>query len=62
MPNFDPHAIARMEAALVKSNSKWGSFFDDNRIEPFVVYYEDLAANYPGAIRSVLKWLGAPNP
>jgi LPS sulfotransferase NodH len=61
-PEFDPHAIERMESGLVEGDSKWRSFFDDNRIEPFVVHYEDLAADYPGVIQGVLKWLGAPNP
>jgi hypothetical protein len=42
------------------NDSKWQSFFDDNGIAPFVITYEDLIADYAGAIRCVLKWLGAP--
>lgn len=58
---FDPQAIARREAILTGHDAKWQSLFHDNRIEPLVVYYEDLVADYPGAIRGVLKWLGAPD-
>jgi LPS sulfotransferase NodH len=59
-PKFDPQEIARLEAILSVNDSKWQSFFDDNGIAPFVITYEDLIADYAGAIRGVLKWLGAP--
>jgi LPS sulfotransferase NodH len=59
-PEFDPHAIARMEAALVEYDSKWQSYFRDNKIVPFVVHYENLVADYTGTIVRVLKWLGIP--
>jgi LPS sulfotransferase NodH len=61
-PAFDLHAIARMESALTTSDSRWQSYFQDNGIEPFVVYYEDLAADYVAVVQAVLKWLGAPDP
>jgi LPS sulfotransferase NodH len=60
-PEFDPKAIARLEAALARDDAKWQSLFHDIRIVPFVITYEDLAADYSRAIRSVLKWLGAPD-
>jgi LPS sulfotransferase NodH len=60
-PEFDPNAIARMEAALVENDSKWRSFFQDNGSNSFVVHYEDLVDDYQGTIVSVLKWLGVPN-
>jgi LPS sulfotransferase NodH len=59
-PAFDPHVVAGIEAVLVKRDSEWQSYFGDNNIAPFVVYYEDLAADYQGTIASVLKWLGVP--
>jgi hypothetical protein len=51
-----------VEAALVEYDSKWQSYFQENSISPFVVYYEDLAADYPRMLLGVLKWLGVPNP
>jgi LPS sulfotransferase NodH len=60
-PEFDPHAIARMERYLAQADVGWQALFHDNRIEPLVIHYEDLACDYTGAIRSTLKWLGTPN-
>ena len=58
---FDAHAIARIQAALTENDFRWQACFQENEITPFVVYYEDLAADYLGVIRSVLKWLRIPN-
>jgi LPS sulfotransferase NodH len=60
-PEYDAPAIARMEATLSRSDAKWRSYFQQTRIEPFAVAYEDLVADYPNIIRSVLTWLGLPN-
>jgi LPS sulfotransferase NodH len=60
-PEFDPRAIARTEAILLNNDSKWQAFFRANGMSPFVLYYEDLMADYPGAIRSILNWLGVPD-
>jgi LPS sulfotransferase NodH len=57
-PTFDPHAIARMERLFTENDAKWQGFFEENRIRPLVVYYEDLASDYSGTIASVLEWLG----
>ena len=35
--------------------------FSGHEIASFAVHYEDLAADYSGVIRSVLKWLGTPD-
>jgi LPS sulfotransferase NodH len=58
---FDAHAIASLEQALTGNDAKWQSYFQDNKIVPFVVHYEDLVSDYRGTIASVLKWLGIPN-
>jgi LPS sulfotransferase NodH len=57
-PMFDPHAIARCEAVLRRDDARWSRFFRANGIEPLVVHYEDLAADYVGSIRKVIQWLG----
>jgi LPS sulfotransferase NodH len=59
-PAFDPAAIARLEQVLVENDAKWQAYFDDNRIDPLVIHYEDLAADYRGTIVAVLRWLGIP--
>jgi LPS sulfotransferase NodH len=59
-PEFDPHAIARLEQLLVESDAKWRAYFEDNHVAPLVIHYEDLVSDYPGTILSVLKWLGVP--
>src|SRR5262249_14537649 len=57
-PKFDTHAIHRAERALTAPDSRWQAYFKDSAIEPLVVYYEDLVADYRGQITRVLKWLG----
>jgi LPS sulfotransferase NodH len=57
-PRFDPSAIARLERTLRDNDAGWRTFFEDNRIAPLVVYYEDLAGDYAGTIVRVLDWLG----
>jgi LPS sulfotransferase NodH len=60
-PDFDPHAIARLEQTLVENDFKWQSYFQNSNILPLIVEYEDLASDYRGNIVRVLKWLGVPN-
>jgi LPS sulfotransferase NodH len=57
---FDPQAIAAREKLLIKNDLGWQRFFEDSGIEPLVVTYEEVAADYPGTIRKVLGWLGIP--
>jgi len=60
-PAFDAHAIARMEAILSDKDREWQAFFRHAGIEPLVIQYEDLAADYAGTIVRALDWLGVPN-
>ncbi len=57
-PDFDPYALARLEHTLTENDLKWQAFFSDNGIVPLVVFYEDLASDYSGIVRRILKWLG----
>lgn len=57
-PVYDPHAIARLERVLLGHESRWKAFFEDNGLEPLVVHYEDVLADYEGQIHRVLTWLG----
>jgi LPS sulfotransferase NodH len=58
-PGFDPAAVLDLERQLAGHDESWQGFFRDNRITPLVVQYEDLAADYAGTVRGVLRWLGA---
>jgi LPS sulfotransferase NodH len=57
-PEFDAEAIARLEAEIVKFDRAWQTWFAENQITPFTVFYEDLADDYTRTIASVLEWLG----
>jgi LPS sulfotransferase NodH len=57
---FDPQAIARRELALIANDEKWRTYFTENKINPLVIHYEDLVADFTGNVTSVLVWLGVP--
>jgi LPS sulfotransferase NodH len=57
---FDLEAIAAQERLLEKNDLGWQRFFEECGIEPLVLAYEDLAADYTGTIVKVLNWLGIP--
>jgi LPS sulfotransferase NodH len=58
---FDAEAIARAEMALERDDARWSDFFRAAGIAPFTIYYEDLATDYAGTIRTILSWLGLPD-
>ena len=59
---FDPEAIARLERLVVANDAKWQSFFARCGADPLVIAYEELGAEYAGAISRVLSWLGVAKP
>jgi LPS sulfotransferase NodH len=58
---FDPEAIAARERLLASNDRGWQRFFEESSIEPLIVTYEDLAADYISTIVNVLNWLRIPN-
>jgi len=54
---FDPRLISQSIQAARRVEEIWSAFFFRNGIEPFLVEYEDLAADYAGSVRAVLKFL-----
>jgi trehalose 2-sulfotransferase len=56
-PEFDPHEIRRLESLLLDGDARWEAYFKA-AIEPLVVYYEDLLADYRCQVVRVLQWLG----
>jgi hypothetical protein len=59
-PVFDAQAIARREQRFVANDRNWQDFFSEAGIEPLVIRYEELASEFPSAIRKVLRWLEVP--
>src|ERR1700677_2989140 len=57
----DLAGVARKEKELVENDMQWRRYFRDNAIQPYVVAYEDLAADYAGAIVNLLRWLVVPD-
>jgi trehalose 2-sulfotransferase len=58
---YDKELIARCLGFLERQNRDWLRWFETNRIEPFVVTYEDLIVDKAGVVRSIVKLLGAEN-
>jgi LPS sulfotransferase NodH len=58
---FDPDAIAALQALLEENERGWQLFFEANRITPLAIEYEGLTADYAGTIGKALKWLGIPD-
>ena len=58
--DFDPWTIKSLEEILRQNDIGWQSYFNDNRIEPLTLFYEDFAARYAESVRTVLKWLDIP--
>ena len=57
-PEYNPEAIWRFERVLQEHDARWRSFFAESGIDPLVVRYEDLVADYRGQVVRVLGWLG----
>jgi trehalose 2-sulfotransferase len=55
---FEPEKIAHWETVLKRQDEGWARFFHEHRIAPEEIYYEALAADYPGSIRKTLEWIG----
>lgn len=54
---FDFGKMRYLVSALTSFENAQGSYFSSNALTPLVVYYEDLAAQYVSAVRSVLGFL-----
>jgi len=54
---FDYAAIRTYWSALRSADNGWQHFFLESEVRPYILYYEDLASNYEGTIRDVMKYL-----
>lgn len=58
---YDAAKIAVLEQLLVNHDLGWQRFFEKSAIEPLILTYEDLDADYTASIVKVLNWLQIPN-
>jgi LPS sulfotransferase NodH len=61
-PAFDFQMIDGLYNLILKGESGWAQYFNDCGIEPFKLYYEDLAESYESKTIEVLKYLGITVP
>lgn len=55
---FDYGKIRSYWSALRSFENGWEHFFEEHRLTPLVIYYEDLAKGYESSIRQSLVFLG----
>jgi LPS sulfotransferase NodH len=54
---YDRNLISKCLGLLERGRLDWTRWFESNAIDPFVVTYEDLAADKAGVIRSIVELL-----
>jgi LPS sulfotransferase NodH len=59
-PPFNAEAIERLVQLSTWEDEDWQRYFQENRIEPIVVVYEDLARDVEGEVNRILRSLGLP--
>jgi len=61
-PVFDYQMIDGLHRLILKGESGWARYFNDCGIEPFKLFYEDLAESYESMTIEVLQYLGVKVP
>jgi LPS sulfotransferase NodH len=61
-PDFDFERIQYLEGLLVRHETNWHKFFDENEIDPLVLVYEDFAQTLESAVDEVLSYVGLSRP
>jgi LPS sulfotransferase NodH/glycosyltransferase involved in cell wall biosynthesis len=62
IPEFNYEHIKGCRDFLVQEERAWETYFEENRIDPYPLIYEDFAGNYQKGILDVLDYLGIPVP
>jgi LPS sulfotransferase NodH len=61
-PRFDHHQIDGLMGTIEEHNGGWRDWFAAHDVQPYLLRYEDLAADPLGATRAVLDYLGLRLP
>jgi LPS sulfotransferase NodH len=61
-PKFDFKVIDEWCKRIAAHDEGWANYFRENRIEPLVLFYEDVVASHRAAAERILEFLGLPFP
>jgi trehalose 2-sulfotransferase len=61
-PKFDFKVIDEWCNRIAAHDEGWANYFRENRIEPLVLFYEDVVASHRSAAERVLEFLGLSLP
>lgn len=61
-PRYSFAAIDHLSHRLAGHERAWRRWFAHERIEPLRLWYEDIAADLPGAVEAVLRHIDVPVP
>ena len=59
---YDFEAIKTLWWLLCEAKASWRGWFQANHVQPLVLSYERLVADYPSTLRAVVEWLGMDAP
>jgi LPS sulfotransferase NodH len=59
---FDFRVIDEWCNRIAAHDAGWANYFRENRIDPLVLFYEDVVGSHRAVAESVLKFLGLPQP
>jgi trehalose 2-sulfotransferase len=62
IPKFDFKVIDEWCNRIAAHDEGWANYFRENRIEPLVLFYEDVVASHSAAAEHVLEFLEVPFP
>jgi len=62
VPKFDFKVIDEWCKRIAAHDKGWANYFRENKIEPLVLFYEDVVASHRAAAERVLEFLGLPFP
>jgi trehalose 2-sulfotransferase len=62
IPKFDFKVIDEWCKRIAAHDEGWANYFRENKIEPLVLFYEDVVASHRTAAERVLEFLGLPFP
>jgi trehalose 2-sulfotransferase len=60
LPKFDFKVVDEWCNRIAEHDTAWANYFRENRIEPLMLFYEDLVANNRTAVERVLEFLNLP--
>jgi trehalose 2-sulfotransferase len=61
-PRFDFESIDQRYHHITADEQNWADYFRQNKLEPLVLFYEDVTASHRATAERVLEFLGVPFP